>query len=223
MRRANFVVAWLIGLVARIYFRFEVRGAGNVPKTGPVLLVANHASNLDPPLLAAASPRLTHFLAKQEVFSIPFIGWFSRRIGHAHPINRERMDRTALRTCAEVLKNEEALAIFPEGTRTSDGKLQPAKPGVALIASAAAATIVPVYIDGSYEALGRGKSFPRPHKIRITFGPAFKIEDAIPDASRSDRHKVISEQIMSSIAAVGEQAGVRTINDDTNTRGYPEA
>lgn len=187
----------------KIYFRLSVRGAKNVPRKGAVLIVANHASNLDPPFMAAASPRISNFLSKEEVFDVPFIGWYSRKIGHAHPLSRDRMDRQALRGFMDMLRRGEVLVLFPEGTRTRDGSLGEPKPGASMLArSTDDLVIVPAYIDGSFEAMGRGKSFPRPHKVTITFGEGYRLSDASGEKVRGEQHKLVAEEMMKRIAAL---------------------
>jgi 1-acyl-sn-glycerol-3-phosphate acyltransferase len=135
----------------KIYFRLEHHGTSRTPLSGPLLLVANHASNLDPTTIACGLPRQCHFLAKESLFK-GLLGRFLKRV-NAHPINRSGVDRAALKLCVDLVKQGQMLLIFPEGTRTSDGSLQEPKAGAAMIAYQAGAAILPAFIDGTLEAM----------------------------------------------------------------------
>jgi 1-acyl-sn-glycerol-3-phosphate acyltransferase len=192
-------VRGILRLFGLAYFRMESVGDENLAASGPMLLVCNHASNLDPPFVGTTARRHMHFLAKEELFNIPLFGPFIARI-NAHPINRVGVDRRALRECQEILSGGGALVIFPEGTRTRDGKLQEAKPGGAMIAAQAQVPIVPVYIEGSFEALPRGRWFPRPKKVRVHYGKPFNAADAMKGAGRRERYEALSAEMMRRIA-----------------------
>lgn len=164
-------------IVATLYFRVSRRGLGNFPGSGPVMIVSNHASDLDPTLISLITMRRVAFLAKAELFEIPVLGAAIKLLG-AFPIHRGEGDRVAIRVCIRMLKEGRPLLIFPEGTRTRDGRLQDAKAGVAMILQQVPeAEIVPVRIDGSYEAFGQGVGFPRPVRVRLTIGKAFRVSE----------------------------------------------
>ncbi len=193
----------LIRFLGRILFRLEARGLDNVPRQGGALLVANHASNLDPPLIAVSLPRACHTLAKRELFDVPYLGWCIRHL-YSHPIDRGGVDRRALRECVEVLRRGELLLLFPEGTRTYDGKLQPAKAGAAMIAAQANVPIVPVWIEGTFEALPRGRSWPRLRKVRVHFGKPFHPQEILEHAGTDRRraYDLLAEEMMKRIGAL---------------------
>lgn len=204
--RDNFLYAYSkfwINVFASLYFRIEAHGIENVPKEGPAILASNHASEVDPPLVALRVPRQCHFLAKDELFKIPLLGKFVQGV-HSHPIRRGVMDRAGLRTCEEVLAAGNVLVMFPEGTRTRDGELQPAKAGVALIATHSGAPIVPVYIDGTFGVMPRGSKLPRPNKIRVFYGEPFLATEVV--AERHERNDKVAAEIMRRIALLKEQA-----------------
>lgn len=159
-------VCWAIG---KVWFRFRSRGRTNVPANGPVLLVSNHQSHLDPVLVGIACPRQLRFMARDTLFFWP-LGWLIRSLG-AVPIQREGSGIGGLRTTLQLLRDEEAVLVFPEGTRTVDGRLQPLLPGFCALARRGGATIVPVAVSGAFAAMPRGRTIPRPHRIQLAFAP----------------------------------------------------
>lgn len=198
-------MAVFIYAATRFWFRLEVHGAENVPLTGGLLLAANHASNLDPTTIACGLPRQCHFLAKEELFEKPALGPFLRQV-NTHAIKRSGSDRAAIRQCVDLLKQGRMLLIFPEGTRTRDGKLQEPKAGAAMIAAQSGARICPVFIDGTFEAMPRGVSRPRREKVRVFVGEAFKPDEVLQSQDRRDRLAELSRAIMDRIAAQREKA-----------------
>jgi 1-acyl-sn-glycerol-3-phosphate acyltransferase len=188
----------------RLLFRVEGRGAEHVPAEGPVLIVANHSSVLDPPLVGGMCPRQLTFLAKAELFRIPGLGGLIRRLG-AQPLRREGADPSALRTARRVLAEGKALLVFPEGTRGEEGTLREAKPGAALLAVQSGATVVPAYVSGSGRAWPRGRRLPRPVKVVVTFGAPLRFPRAAgPD--RKAQYEAASRQMMAAIADLRDRA-----------------
>jgi len=155
-------------VISQFWFRYRYTGRGHVSPAGPVLLVANHQSHLDPVLVGIACPRQLKYLARHDLFFWP-LGWWIRSLG-AVPIDRSRGALTGMKTTLKLLQQGNAVLVFPEGTRTPHGDLQPLLPGFCLLARRSGATIVPVAIQGAYNAMPRGSAFPRPRPIRLTFG-----------------------------------------------------
>jgi len=186
-------------------FRLEARGTQHVPHHGAVLIVANHSSLLDPPLVGAVSPRPLTFLAKAELFAVPGLGGLIRRL-NAKPLRRAVADPSALRTAQRVLQEGGALLVFPEGTRGDEGVLREAKPGAALLAIQTGAPVVPVYISGSGRALPRGRSLPRPAKVRVTFGPPLTFARAAVGAERKAQYEDASRRMMAAIAELRDES-----------------
>ena len=191
-------------LAGRLCFRLHGRGAEHVPTSGPVLLVANHVSHLDPPLIGAVSPRPLSFMAKAELFEVPLFGGLIRRL-NAHPLRREGGDAAALRAALRVLKGGGALLVFPEGTRGENGILGKPKPGAGMLAVLGGAPVIPVYIGGSGRAWPRGRRFPRPADVTVTFGPPLPVS-AGAHASRKDDYEAASRQMMAAIAGLRDSA-----------------
>jgi 1-acyl-sn-glycerol-3-phosphate acyltransferase len=191
-----------VGLMKAL-FRLEARGIEHVPATGAVLLVANHSSVLDPPLVGGACPRPLTFLAKAELFAVPGFGGLIRRL-NARPLRREGADPAALRTAQRVLQEDGALLVFPEGTRGTEGVLRPAKPGAALLAMQTGVPVVPVYVSGSGAAWPRGRRLPRPAKVMVTFGPPMSF--ARPTgADRKAQYEETSRRMMAAIAHLRDE------------------
>ncbi|MDK2972956.1 MAG: 1-acyl-sn-glycerol-3-phosphate acyltransferase [Candidatus Sumerlaeota bacterium] len=176
VNRIIYLIAWTSArLFAMLYLRLRIKGAHHLPKTGPVLIVANHSSNLDPPLVAVSfTQRRLRFLGKKELWNNRLFGWILTALGSL-PVDRSAAsDRGAIKASLECLKNGEPLLVFPEGTRTSDGTLQPFRDGPARIALMVPGTlIVPLRLHGAFEAWGRGTSFPKPHRVTVVVGEPF--------------------------------------------------
>lgn len=189
--------------LAGLLFRLEARGRAHVPRTGPVLFVANHSSLLDPPLIAAAAPRVLSFLAKEELFGIPVFGWLIRRF-NAIPLRREGGSAGMMRAALRVLERAGALLVFPEGTRGAEGVLRPSKPGAGLLAVLSGAPVVPVYISGTGRAWPRGRRLPRPAKVTVTFGAPLRFGQAGGD--RRESYEAAGRHMMAAIARLTEAA-----------------
>lgn len=153
---------YLVRLTAWLLLRLsknKISGRENIPKTGGFIFASNHASHLDPPVLAVASPRQLTYLAKIELFKNPVFARLIKSLG-AFPIQRGKGDMKAIETAASFLKAGHALVVFPEGTRTLTGKIGRIRFGAARLAILANAPIVPAYISGTY------KAWPKHGKIK---------------------------------------------------------
>jgi 1-acyl-sn-glycerol-3-phosphate acyltransferase len=154
--------------ISQVLFRYRFSGTSRVPVTGPVLIVSNHQSNLDPVIVGLACPRQLKYLARQGLFFFPFNLWI-RALG-AVAIDRERGALAGIRATLELLKQGNAVLVFPEGSRTEDGQLHEMLPGFCLLARRSGATIVPAALDGAFQALPRGSFIVRPHPIGVSIG-----------------------------------------------------
>jgi 1-acyl-sn-glycerol-3-phosphate acyltransferase len=192
-------------IVFRVLFGLRVRGAEHVPATGPILIVANHSSVLDPPLVGSVCPRQLTFMAKAELFRIPGLGALIRRLG-AQPLRREGADPAALRMAQRVLAGGGALLVFPEGTRGPEGTLREGKPGAALLAMHSGVPVVPAYVSGSGRAWPRGRRLPRPAKVMVTFGAPLRFEPA-EGAERKKQYEAASRRMMAAIADLKDRSG----------------
>jgi 1-acyl-sn-glycerol-3-phosphate acyltransferase len=161
---------------ANIFGKFRVFGLENLPKSGGVLLAANHQSVLDPVLVAMVLPREMHFMARRSLFRNPIFRAIIVSY-NAFAIERDTADVKGVKEAIARLESGAILLVFPEGTRTGDGSIGRMKPGIGMLAERAAVPIVPVLIDGAYEMLPRGALFPRFGRISIVFGKALPPSD----------------------------------------------
>ncbi len=190
--------------VMRLLFRMEAVDPGRVPATGPVLIVSNHVSLLDPPLVGGSAPRPLFFMAKEELFRIPLFGRLIRSL-NARPVRRDGSDMRALKAALALLQEGRAILVFPEGTRGEEGQpLREGKPGVGMLAVLSGAPVVPVYVSGSGDALPRGRALPRPGKVRVTFGPPLFFKRA-GDEGRKEAYREAAQEMMRAIAQLREQ------------------
>jgi len=187
-----FICKMLLLLLARPYFRVKVYGRENIPQKTGILFISNHASYIDPTLIGMTLPGQIYYMTKKELFDIPVFSWFLSRL-RTIPINRSGVDRKAIRICRRILESGERLLLFPEGTRTETGEMQEIKAGAGLLISDLPdVSIVPVYIDGSFQAFPKGAWFPRPARITIRYGKPFKITQKGVALDKKNYYKSIS-------------------------------
>ncbi len=160
---------FIIRTLLRSYIRLIVKGNENVPANGSVIIAANHCSYLDPPLIGLGLPRQVTYLAKEELFSIPLLGWWLRSIG-SYPVARGKGDIRVIKTALRLLKEDKTILIFPEGTRSSDGNLQPLEKGLAWLALKAGVSVLPVYTSDTFRLYPRSARFPKPGVVRFLVG-----------------------------------------------------
>ena len=162
-----------VWVIYRCYFSIKSNGLENLPRE-PYIIAANHSSHLDTlaimTVLGDECKRLRVLAAKDYWFSTRFKSWFSGELLKFVPFDRHANFLQGLRISQGVLKQNECLLIYPEGTRSVTGELQPFKPGLGLLAYETGSPIVPAYIDGTYHALPKGRNLPRKSRVRVTFG-----------------------------------------------------
>lgn len=170
--------AALIGWLALRLFHARVEGLQHVPRSGAFILVANHCSNLDPPLLGWAAGnrvgRVIHFLAKIEMRAWPILGWLATQSAVVF-VRRGERDRAAQRQLLEILADGRPIGIFVEGTRSRDGRMREVKPGAAWLALAAGVPLLPVGIAGSHRLFPGRARWPRATSITIRIGQPFTL------------------------------------------------
>jgi 1-acyl-sn-glycerol-3-phosphate acyltransferase len=150
---------WLSRTILTLGFHYRYRGSQNVPRNGPVLLLANHQSFLDPSIAGCPIRRHLCFLARKTLFR----GLFGKLIGrlNAVSVDQEGVAKDGLKIILEQLKAGQAVLVFPEGERTLTGEVQPLKPGILLLIKRTEAAIVPIGIAGAFDALPRTRKWPK--------------------------------------------------------------
>jgi len=205
-----FIRAFALGsrIVARSFTRIRHEGLERIPRTGPVILAPNHISNADAVVVGAwLTPvlgRRIHWLGKKEMFRFPPFAAILHA-GGVHPVDRGNADVEAYRLALRVLEAGGVLLVFPEGTRSPDGRLQPLKDGVATLAIRSGALIVPIGVSGTDRVWPRNR-LPRPGgRVVVRVGEPFRAADAVADgADRRAAKAAVTEALAGRIEALVE-------------------
>ena len=171
-------------IFCKVFFRCRFYGRENVPKTEAFLLICNHQSFIDPVLLAVAAKRHLHFLARDTLFKNKFFAWLISSV-NAMPVRRGEADMGAMKMIISKLKEGKPVLLFPEGTRSLDGKISAFKPGFGLLCKRGKAGILPAVIDGAFEAWPKNKKFFKfAGRIEVSFGKYTAAEEVRNTDSR---------------------------------------
>src|SRR6266403_458056 len=182
-------------LAGRFFFRLRVIHRERMIQSGPVILAMNHQSYLDPPLAGTTCDRAIYFLARRTLLDVPLLGWFLPKL-NVIPVNQEGVDRSAIKTLIRVLKAGNAALVFPEGSRTLDGNLQPAEPGLGLVLAKTLAPVVQMRIFGAHEALPRGGGGLHLVPITIVIGDPISFNASDLDLRGKNLYQRLSERVM---------------------------
>ena len=174
---------WLCKVFCNLFFRIRVYGKENVPDKGAVVLVSNHQSYLDPVFCGIPLKRPLYFLARSSLWKNRVFGRMISSV-NTIPVNQGKADLSAMRKVISELKEGWGVCLFPEGTRTRDGKITPFKPGFGLLCRRGGAAVVPVVIDGAFECWPRHKRIFSPGPIEVCYGKAIPASEV---ANMSDR------------------------------------
>jgi 1-acyl-sn-glycerol-3-phosphate acyltransferase len=192
-------------------FRPHVVGRENVPATGPFILASNHLSFIDSMVIPLMAPRKVGYLAKAEYFTTPGLrGWWTRVLFSALgalPVHRgtHRAAQEALDTAMSVLEDGGGFGIYPEGTRSKDGKLARGKTGVGWLALTAGCPVVPVGVTGTDKIQPIGANWPRPHRCTVTFGEPLTFPEYAGQAGSNRARREVTDRIMTAIAELSGQ------------------
>lgn len=190
----------------RFYLGWRVCNPERVPLQGPVILASNHASFLDPPLVGAGIKRGINYLARENLFRFPILGWILHQ-WQVVPVDREGGGAKGLKAILDRLLQGGAIILFPEGTRSPDGKLQPARSGIGLTVIKSEAPVVPVRVFGTFEAYDRHTRVPRPlHQVIVKYGRPMSFQQLRAEAKICSKQRLkeiyqqVADEIMAAIA-----------------------
>jgi 1-acyl-sn-glycerol-3-phosphate acyltransferase len=202
----SYRIGWrLFRLLFATYFRWRTFHPERVPLFGPVILASNHASFIDPPLIGAGVKRAMYYLARDSLFRFPVMRQVLRS-WNVVPVDRDGGGAEGLKAILERLNAGGAVLLFPEGTRSYDGQLQPARAGIGLLVIKSTAPVIPVRVFGTHETFGRGAWFPKPRRVQVKYGQSlqFKALRAEAQTCPKPRLKEIYQQVTDEImAAIG--------------------
>jgi len=196
--------------INRVYFNWRVLNRDRVPPTGKVILASNHASYYDPFIVGAGVRREVYYLARSSAFWFP-LGFFLRNV-NAVPVDRDGGGPGGLMKVLDVLNKDCGVVLFPEGTRTYDGKLQTPRSGIGLITIKSGAPVVPVRVFGSYEAWNRHMKIPRPRQITVKYGHPIDFSGLRNESLNCSKERLkaiyqeVANRIMAEIAALRPEA-----------------
>jgi 1-acyl-sn-glycerol-3-phosphate acyltransferase len=195
-----YFIGWSIFyLYFKLYLNVKVVGRRNIPAKGSFIFASNHASYIDPILLGTSIHRSLNYMAHEGLFERRFLAWALPKV-QAFPVKRGQGDLGAMRQALKLLKTGKPLVIFPEGTRTEDRQLQRGKPGIGLIVARSGVSVVPAYIEGSFDAMPRGMKRLKRRQVRVYIGKPMRFDSG--DLSGRDAYQNISDRIMAEIASL---------------------
>ncbi len=185
--------------LARGLYDYRVIGAEKLQFSGPALIASNHDSFLDPPFVGLAFDEAIHYFARKSLFDHPLVGKVLRS-WQAIPIDRDKPDASSLKATIRLLRDGKKVLIFPEGTRSPDGKLQKAEAGVGLFIAKGGAPVLPVRIFGTYEAYPRGAKTLRPARVTVVIGDLWQPD--LPSYAQTGKnlYQTLADEVMHRIA-----------------------
>ncbi len=196
MTRIGYWMVWfLTRFLARVIFGLKIYGLEHVPMEGPLIVAANHKSYLDPPLAGISIPRMMHYFAKRELFENPLFRLIISSF-NAIPVRRGTFDPTALGIVSDILKNGQAILMFPEGTRGRGADFLPPKPGIGMLAARTNAPVLPAFIYRT--DVWKQAIFSR-RGLRVYFGAVITSEEISRFPKDRDGYRMLAEEVMKRI------------------------
>lgn len=187
-------------VLAQIFYGFRIVHRERMIQTGPVIIAMNHQSFFDPPLAGNACDRPIYFLAKRSLMNVPVLRWLLPKL-NVIPVDIEGTDRSAIKALIRVLQRREGALVFPEGSRTPHGQLQPAQAGLGFIIAKTRASVVPMRIFGAYEAWPIGGRIRLGSRITIVVGEPLRFSETELTGGK-ECYARLSERVMQAIAAI---------------------
>ena len=220
MTKVAYGILWVLArAVGSLCFRYRVEG--QVPRTGGILVAANHASYLDIPMLGCGMKRRAWYLGRSDLFPVPVLNGVLQSLGWI-PVRMGRLDREAFGKAISLIRAGEAVVIFPEGGRSRDGRLRPPKAGIGVIVSQTGCPVVPAYLKGTFDVLPTGARWPRWREVTVHFGEpiTFETGERKERAETKRFYEQVSRTVMERIAALGHVPS--PLEKDGQTPGSPE-
>ncbi len=208
LRGANpsYTLAWMLFRITyRCYCNRKIYHGERVPLIGPLILASNHASFIDPPLIGGSIYRPINYFGRESLFRYPGIGTLLRS-WNSVPLDRSGKNPRGMKVVIDRVKHGAGIVLFPEGTRTLDGKLQSGKSGIGLVVIKTNAPVVPCRVFGTFEAFGKHVKFPRPHPIAVKYDFPMMFEELRTEAKSCPKDRLkeiyqeVADQIMAKIA-----------------------
>jgi 1-acyl-sn-glycerol-3-phosphate acyltransferase len=191
----------LAKLIARCFFSFRIVHPERMIEEGPLILAVNHSSYFDPPLVGICSRRAVYYLARKNLLEWPFLGRLFPSM-NVIPVEREGNDMSALREVIKKINEGNGVVLFPEGTRTRDGNLQPARAGIGLVVAKTLAPVLPLRIFGAYQAFPKGSRALRLTKITVVIGEPLRFTPEEVRPGCRETYQGLSNRVMEAIAAL---------------------
>jgi len=209
---------------AQTWFGLEVRGTENLPKSGAFIVAANHCSHIDTGMVVTAfgerGGELFIMGARDYFFNWKAKGWFFHTFLNVVPFERTANMVEGLRLAKSLLRAEHPVLIYPEGTRSATGRLQPFKAGIGWLGVELGVPIVPCYIEGTFNALPKGKTLPRRSKARVTFGPPISMEQYLAQKQAHADKKELYRRVAEDVRSVVERLQLNSLAQSTNGQGH---
>jgi len=194
-------ILWVLArTIARLCFHYRVNGT--VPRAGGFIVAANHASHLDIPFLGCGMRRRAWYLGRSDLFPVPgvnqalqWLGWIPLRLG--------RLDRDAFGKAVTLIKEGKVVVIFPEGSRSLDGRLQSPKSGIGVIVAQTGCPVVPAYVKGTHDVLPAGAKWPRFRPVTVLYGDSITFPRSEENGEAKQFYQEVSRTVMDRIASLG--------------------
>ena len=214
-----YAAGWgLCRFVFRLYFHWRPLHPERIPHEGGVLIACNHESVLDPPLVGAGINRAAYFLARQTLFHNPLFRKLCFAL-NAVPLDRDGGGAEGMKVVLDLMEKGAAVLMFPEGTRSRDGELQPLRSGIGMLVIRSSAVVIPARVFGAFEAYGRGKSFPRPARVTVIYGEPLDVSGLRAEAQNCSKQRL--KEIYKEVAAQVGTAIAELTPEPAHKRGRP--
>ena len=191
----------LTTVIAKSLFSFRVVHPERILNSGGAIIAMNHQSFVDPPLIWICCKRDIYFFARKSLFSWPILGPLLPKMNNI-PVDRDGADTGALKTVIKLVRAGNCVTLFPEGTRSSDGQIQPAKAGIGMIIAKTMAPVIPMRIFGAFEAFPRDRKLPIRHPITIVVGEPIYFTEADVTGNPREIYQKLSDRVMEAIKEI---------------------